>query len=263
MKYIASLPWYDHPKSAPALNLFWASIKDYLVHNGIAGVPTELNRTLALEFQWQNPGLLLSQCCGPDLFTDAADNVSCLGRPVFNNLDCPPGYYYSHIVSNRKSLSNPRVAINSLTSWSGNAALRQWLHKRGEQWSRVTVSGSHQTSLSLLRQGQVDLVAIDAHTWPLLDTASIHIIGRSALALTPPFISGIKDAHIFGLVREALINSISSNIAGIGISRLLDASKELYKPIVESLDEPGSHGDACLGSDILLQVQTLQSGFQR
>lgn len=231
MSLIASLPWYDHPKSSAALDWFWGKLRSRLVRNGLAAAPLSLNRSIPLPDQWQHPGLVLSQCCGPDLFTRPAENVICLGRPVFQDLDCPPGYYYSHIVSRGVLPANPSVAINSPTSWSGNTALGQWLRERGGGCSRCVISGSHANSLRLLRRGEVDLIAIDAHTWTLLDKAGVDIIGRSALAITPPFISGIADVLIREVIKEALLRTLSSNGYRIGISGALGASRALYDTV--------------------------------
>lgn len=231
MNLIASLPWYDHPGSASELDLFWDNLRSRLIDGGIGGVPTRLNRSLPLTEQWRDAGLLLSQCCGPDLFTEAAASVNCLGRPVFSELDCQPGSYYSHIVSQNDLVSNPAIAINSPTSWSGNRALRQWLAERGENCSSCVVSGSHQRSLDLLLSGTVDLVAIDAHAWRLLDSEGVKIIGRSDIAATPPFITGIENPESREIVRTALTQTIASIGNCIGISELLAANEADYAPI--------------------------------
>lgn len=231
MNFLSSLPWYDHPRSSAALDSFWQSMREQLISDGMAGVPARLNRTQPLPDQWRNPGLLLSQCCGPDLFTESAATVSCLGRPVFSDLDCQSGFYYSHIISSASEVANPAVAINSPTSWSGNMALGQWLAARGSSISRCVISGSHQNSLALLRAGKVDVVAIDAHTWSLLDTSGLSVIGRSELAATPPFISGIEDSRTRKLIAAALEQCIASAGHRIGISELLAATREDYEPI--------------------------------
>lgn len=231
MNFLSSLPWYDHPSSSMALDSFWQSMRERLVSDGMADVPARLNRSQPLPDQWRDPGLLLSQCCGPDLFTESTATLSCLGRPVFSDLDCQSGFYYSHIVSRETEVSNPAVAINSPTSWSGNLALGQWLAARGSSSSRCVISGSHQNSLDLLRAGEVDVVAIDAHAWNLLDPSGLSVIGRSELAATPPFISGIEDSRIRQRIRSALEHCIASEGLRIGISELLAATREDYAPI--------------------------------
>lgn len=243
MNLLASLPWYDHPRSSTALDLFWEDMRSRLVRAGFVGAPDRLDRSMSLVEQWRDPGLLISQCCGPDLFTEPAAGVSCLGRPVFTDLECPPGYYYSHIVSLGALVSNPAIAINSPTSWSGNRALGQWLAVRGEGYSSCIISGSHQNSLDLLRAGRVDLVAIDAHTWRLMGRAGLHVIGRSDVAATPPFITGIKAPEAREAIRRSLMQSIASDGSGIGISELHAASKLDYHAIVS-----GYRLDACSDS---------------
>lgn len=242
MSLIASLPWYDHPASSLALDRFWSGLRSQLVQNGLVAAPRRLNRSDPLPDQWQHPGLILSQCCGPDLFTIAAERVSCLGRPIFQDLDCPPGYYYSHIVSRGVPPSKPAVAINSPTSWSGNTALGQWLRERGDGCSSCVITGSHENSLRVLRRGEVDLIAIDAHTWTLLDKTGVDIIGRSTLAITPPFISGIADKLTREAIEAALVTALASNGYSIGISGALSASRTLYDPVKEGtgIDLSGS-----------------------
>lgn len=176
--------------------------------------------------------MVLSQCCGPDLFTKVTEKVRCLGRPAFTDLDCPPGYYYSHIVSRDNLVTAPCVAINSLTSWSGNTALKEWLLEQGQKCSRYVITGSHQNSLNLLREGMVDLIAVDAHTWTSLDHHGVCIIGRSGLAVTPPYISGIQDEKVRGIIKRALAESLLKEGCALGVSELLYADKILYKPVV-------------------------------
>ena len=231
MKPIVNLPWYDSPLAADALDLFWNELRRQLLLLGYRDLPNGLDREENLVEQWQDPALLLSQCCGPDLFTEATRGVSCLGRPVFTDLDCAEGYYYSHIVTLGLPLNNPRIAINSPTSWSGNFALQRWLTENGYANSHCIVSGSHQNSLDLLRSGEVDLIAVDAHYWSLLDTEHTVIVSRGHVAPTPPFITNLKSDDDRRLLATVLKDSIASHGHWLGISDILPSEKETYREL--------------------------------
>ncbi len=230
MTPIVNLPWYDSPAAAKSLDFFWSALRQELVLLGFQDLPITLNRGGSLVDQWQDPNLFLSQCCGPDLFTESTSGVSCLGRPIFTDLDCAAGYYYSHIVSLGSPLLNPRIAINSPSSWSGHYALERWLAESGLESSVRIVSGSHQQSLNLLRLGKDDLIAVDAHYWNLLDTEDAVIIDRSQTAPTPPFITNLADEDARQLLRGALENSLAVHGHSLGISGMLLSDRKIYQP---------------------------------
>ena len=199
MKLVATLPWYDLPATGPALDALWQNIRQQLrltATDGCKLLPTGLTRNTDLTELWQNPGLLLSQCCGPDLFTQQAMALIPVARPVFSMLDCAPGDYYSHIVTGTGSLpEHPRLVINGLTSRSGCFALLEWLEQQSIKPASIEVSGSHQESLQWLKQNRADLAAIDAQSWNFLRTESLYIIGRSRPAPAPPRLSCTKTAQ--------------------------------------------------------------------
>lgn len=152
-------------------------------------VPAQLDRNTPLDKQWANPMLLISLCCGPDLFTPAAAHLQVIARPVFEDLDCDEGHYFSHIVYNPQySGGLARLVVNSLSSRSGHGALIEWCKQRKIATQQLSVSGSHHNSLAALRQNQADFAAIDAHSWNLLQEKDLDIIGRSAQALAPPYV---------------------------------------------------------------------------
>lgn len=243
MRLIASLPWYDLPALRPQLDAFWSVLRHELsnelqrLHSDPVPLPDRLNRHTPLIEQWANLGLLLSQCCGPDLFTPQAQELVPIARPVFSDLDCSPGQYFSYIVSashqtRRHDLNDSgRFVINSASSRSGCAALFEWATANGMGCNQVVISGSHASSLESLRNGTADMAAIDAHSWPLLNSRGITIIGRSKEAPTPPFVMHQRSPITPALMHEALSSAIQQAGASINIEAVISASRQTYQPI--------------------------------
>ncbi len=239
MSLIASLPWYDLPVRQPQLDAFWSVLRNEL-HRLSAPLlpdrlplPETLNRHTPLVEQWAHPALLLSQCCGPDLFTPQAQELVPIARPVFADLDGTPGQYFSHIVTarGREHGGSGRFVINSASSRSGGAALFEWAAASGIDCDQVLISGAHASSLDYLRHGWADLAAIDAHSWPLLDTRGITIIGRSTEAPTPPFVMHRRNPIGAALIRTALDYAIEQAGASIQIAALMNINSQTYQPM--------------------------------
>ncbi len=246
MSLIASLPWYDLPPLQPGLDAFWSVLRHELHRLSTSRLsdreplPDTLDRHTPLVEQWANPDLLLSQCCGPDLFTPQARGLVPIARPVFSDLMCTPGQYFSYIVSasdrefeleGRKSARSARFVINSASSRSGCAALFEWANANEIDCNQVLISGAHAGSLEYLRNGAADLAAIDAHSWPLLDNRGITIIGRSTEAPTPPFVMHQHSPVSAALMRKALSGAIQQAGASINIEAIMSASSQTYRPI--------------------------------
>lgn len=186
---VAALPWYDGPSTYASFDDFWRVVGRVLLTDGVEGVPVELERNMPVETQWRHRNLLVSQCCGLDLFFDSTRDLEPFAVPVFESLDCADGMYYSHVVSAaRQTPVHPRLAINSPTSRSGHAALLAWLNDRDLDWTIAIHSGSHAQSVAALRSGTADVAAIDAFTWRHLDHEGLHVIGRTSDVLAPPFV---------------------------------------------------------------------------
>ncbi|MGB0865979.1 MAG: PhnD/SsuA/transferrin family substrate-binding protein [Granulosicoccaceae bacterium] len=212
MRKTASLPWYDSPNTRAALDSFWRVTRHALLDLGMEQVPEQLDRNSPPEQLWSNSGLLLSQCCGPDLFTDEARDLWVIARPVFSDLDCDHGLYYSHIVSARHYTGGPaRLVINSPSSRSGHGALVEWCAQERIEPARICVSGSHENSLARLRMGDADLAAVDAHSWKNLTTGKVEIVGRSKPALSPPYVTHTNQAaereRIFAALTQAIFEA--------------------------------------------------------
>ncbi len=227
---MASLPWYDLPSAHEDLDDFWSVLRRELEAAGIHDLPRGLDRTTPIRNQWQRPGLVVSQCCGLDLFTPAAQSLAPLARPVFSDVDCEPGNYFSHVVAARKIERQPRLAvINSASSRSGCVALLEWATERGWLNLDVVISGSHRESLRYLRDGLADIASIDAHSWNLLDCSGMSIIGRSSDAPAPPFVAHRECSVSPAITLQSVTRAVEEAGDLIGISGVLPASLDDYQ----------------------------------
>ncbi|OED37539.1 hypothetical protein AB833_23160 [Chromatiales bacterium (ex Bugula neritina AB1)] len=238
MNNLVCLPWYDLPNSSSKLDLFWQTLRISLRAAGFHNLPAELSRDHPYEVQWQQEHLLLSQCCGPDLFKPVAKNLLPIGRPAFCDLSCKPGFYYSYIVSRCNGL--PKLihpVVNSISSRSGCGALLEWLEESEIQSDAFQVSGSHQNSVDLLQAGSASLAAIDAHSWPILsNTKGLNIVAQTKTAPTPAFVthkarvgSGNSESlqeNLFSALEEAIRQNGEKML---NIDRLLPAARDTYQ----------------------------------
>lgn len=230
-RYIASLPWYDSDAKREALNQFWRTVAQSLADAGVEGVQSELTRDQPFAALWQSPNLILSQCCGPDLFTPDGADLCVLARPVFAELDCQPGCYYSHIVARTEfSSTQARIVVNSLSSRSGYSALMEWMNSHAIEASAVHISGSHSNSLTMLEDGLADLAAIDAHTVNQQGIKlSLPVIDRSSESLAPPYVYNRNSAFNRDLLFQALADAVHIEGETIGISDVLRSDNDCYR----------------------------------
>jgi len=176
------------------------------------------------------PSLILSQCCGPDLFQDYASNIVPFAAPVISAYEVAPGYYFSHIVKKESAeLSFSRVVINNKTSHSGCTAVKLWLSARGIKNYSVYESGSHRNSVRELQEGRADVAAIDALSWRYIDTRGIQILDNSEAALAPPFIAGADSTIPLDMLRPMLGNALKQYGSALGITGLVPVSKGDYQ----------------------------------
>lgn len=231
---VANLPWYDYPESAAGLDRFWACVRDALRALGQTDVPETLTRSDDVQGQWADPGLLLSQCCGPDLFTTAGAGLEPIARPAFAELDATAGHYFSHVVGRLPSRGALRIVVNATSSRSGHGALRDWLAEQGLEIGAVTVSGSHAASIDTLRRGEADVAAIDAHNWRWLETEGLDVIGRSAEAPSPPWVVHRDAGANPDRLREALVRAVDVAGPAIGIVGVEPADRALYAPFARA-----------------------------
>ncbi|MEM7363729.1 MAG: PhnD/SsuA/transferrin family substrate-binding protein [Pseudomonadota bacterium] len=216
---IVSFPWYDLPP------VQWANDALYKA----TGLDGELNRELSPTDTWYSPDLLISQACGLDLFFTEAP-IQPFAAPIFD-LDCEPGHYYSYIVGDP---DGQVAAINSLSSRSGLSALFTVC-----QPIQTHITGSHLASLAALRAGTVDVAAIDAVTWHILERSapehidSVRIVDRSTTAPAPPFVSRRDQPHSIAMaVLDNAFDHSTSAKKALGITGVNPVTYDDYLPVL-------------------------------
>ena len=199
----ASFPWYDLPSVRWANDALWQAM-------GLGGA---LDRATPVNTQWRAHDLVVSQACGLDLFLGDAPIEPVLA-PVFD-LDCEDGCYYSYLIGSRDGVA----AVNSLSSRSGLSALLTVCEPRS-----LIVTGSHEASLSAVRQGSADMACIDAVTWKILErdvpskVRGLGVLDRTCSAPAPPYVVG-RAGRQDGLV--PLITAAMNNPATLLARRAL------------------------------------------
>lgn len=235
----AALPWYDFPTTRPALDAIWRDVSLSLRAQDF-DVPRSLDRTTPFEELLCDPGLVLSQCCGLDLFRPAARNVVPFAAPVMPDLNAPPGNYYSYIVSLSPEVTAvTSVVINNRHSHSGHTAIRTWLSVNGYSDYTVTESGSHARSLEALRAGQADVAAIDALSWRHLHTDGLYAIANSDAAPAPPFIVGAESIVPEQNMLDALDAALRTHGAAVGIEGVVRVSRSSYRSLARAAADCG------------------------
>ncbi len=198
----ASLPMYDRPEMRDATDGFWALIRDALRDHGVAA-PEELKRDEPnLWTMWTSPDLLFSQTCGLPVRMTLHDKVQLVFTPDTGLPGCPPGYYNSALLTRPDLAERPvedlltlRLAINEPESQSGWGSINRYAADRGVAIKRPRVSSAHAESVRLLLAGEVDLAAVDCHTWRLLqrydpETAGLVEVDRTRPTPATPYITG-------------------------------------------------------------------------
>ena len=202
---LASFPWYDLAEIRWAQDVLWSAIGRELRERGWLEVPATLDRSQAYTAQWANAELLLSQACGYDVLYGFADALRLVATPRFAAPGCEGPSYSSYIVVRDRSpyekledLRGGRAAINAPTSHSGANALRQRtapLQEEGRFFASVRTSGSHEVSLRLIREDEVDVAAIDCVTHALFGQhrpaalAGTRVLESTPLVPAPPFVT--------------------------------------------------------------------------
>jgi len=222
MRATASLPMYDFPEVADALDTLYAALREAL--SGDA--PASLVHGRALHALWSDDGLFISQCCGYDLVNRYAGILTALVTPRYTAPGCSGTEYCSQILVGENSrvaelgeLRGGVCAVNGFESHSGMNALRALVapHQRdGRFFSRVTEWGTHADSIAAVARGDGDICAIDCVTHALLARhrpaalAGTRILCQSAPAPAIPFVVRIDRGEEFaGRLREALLEVLA------------------------------------------------------
>ena len=238
---IASLPMYAQPANRAAHDALWALIRDGLRDRGVTA-PETLDHDINHVESWGHPDLVLGQICNLPYRAEFRDRVTLIGTADYDLPDCPPGHYYSHVVTRTEpvDLVTARFACNDLMSHSGYGTAQRWAQDRGLVFTSALVTGSHRASMAAVAAGVADLAVIDAQTWWIAAqedgiTDGLHIIGHTAPSPGMTFITrpGQEPAPYFAAVNDA-INSLPAQYRKIlnlrGIVHLPQTAYDLPLP---------------------------------
>jgi ABC-type phosphate/phosphonate transport system substrate-binding protein len=213
------------------------------------GVARRNGEGIALMDLWLSPHLLLTQTCGYPLMTALRGRVRVIGRPRYELPDASGGNHCSLLLSraddprhNLPAFRGSRGVINGEDSNSGMNLMRHRLaplHREGQFFARVGISGSHRESLRWLREDTADLAAIDSVTFAYLarhaeaEVAGLRIVDRSALSPTLPFITAasvtVEQAEERRQVMNTTLQQLPEVSELLGLQEVLAASESDYQ----------------------------------
>jgi ABC-type phosphate/phosphonate transport system substrate-binding protein len=226
------------------------------------GVTRRNAEGLSLLDLWLSPGLLLTQTCGYPLMTALRGQVRVLGRPRYELPDSSGGNHCSLILSRandpRRTLGDfhdSRGVINSEDSNSGMNLLRHRLvplHRDGQFFAQVGISGSHRESLRWLRADLADLAAIDSVTFAYLarhaedEVAGLRAVARSAFSPTLPYITAAsvtdEQAEELLQVMNQTLRELPEVAEVLGLHEVLAATERDYQVVLEYQREAEGSG---------------------
>ena len=209
-----------------------------------------------------SPHLLLTQTCGYPLMTALRGQVRVIGRPRYELPDSSGGSHCSLLLSRaddpRQTLPDfrdSRGVINDEDSNSGMNLLRHRLaplHRDGQFFASVAISGSHRKSLRWLREDQADLAAIDSVTFAYLahhareEVAGLRVVARSALSPTLPYISAagtsVEQAEHLRQVMNQTLSELPKVAQILGIKEVLPAREIDYQLVLDYEQEAQALG---------------------
>ncbi len=260
----ASLPMYDLPEVRNAHDTLWSVLAQNLRHHGVNNVPDSLAHGRPVATLWNDPDLLISQCCGYDIVHSYKDILRPIATPQFAAFGCLGENYCSTIVvaencpyTDVRDMAGTIAVINGLESHSGMSALRHLVaqcHTGGKFFSCVKVSGSHSASLDMIRRGKANIAAIDSVTLALLSKhqsntmAGLKILGATYTAPAPPYVvrADLPEAEVTKIT-DALFETFNEpTLAGYRAQLLLTgltrARQEDYWILEAYKDHATKHG---------------------
>lgn len=242
---VASMPMYDMPEVRKALDSLWAGLARYLAREGLPDVPAKLTHGRTLRSFWNDPGLIISQCCGYDIVYGYAGKLRPIATPHYGAHGCR-GSKYSSVVIVAEDCAATDVllmpgavcVINGPESHSGMSSLRGLVapvSRDGRFFSQVKVSGSHAASLAMIRLGEADVAAIDCVTYALMEAyrpaalAGTRKLGRTYRASGIPYVTRWNvDEDTVRRMRSALYSTFAD-------PDLATACRALYLKDIEAL----------------------------
>ncbi|MFS2126958.1 phosphate/phosphite/phosphonate ABC transporter substrate-binding protein [Pseudomonas sp. Pseusp97] len=252
---IAELSMYTAPEVIRNASEAW------ITHTlELLGVRRERWHDEDLHALFLTPDLLFTQTCGYPLMTALRGRVRLIGRPDFDLPHSAGGEHCSLLLvredeqrNDLQALRGSRGAANNPDSNTGMNLLRHalapWQHG-GRYFSELHWSGSHRQSLAWLREGRVDLIAVDSVTFAYLalhspdETSGVRLLQRSAPSPTLPYISSADAAQAQDL-REALNLALDQRpdiAATLHIRRVLPAVEADYEVLLDYQREAVEQG---------------------
>lgn len=218
---LAAINMYVLPSLLSAIDDLWSGIARAMRSEGVPDVPGALTWRPADEDLWLSQDLFLAPTCGYPLVTKLSGKVRTIATPCFRVGDAVGSSYWSwilvrddHSAERVEHLQGARCAYNNKDSHSGYAAFRHLvapLAREGRFFGEVLESGAHVESVSMLREGRVDVCCVDAITFELMRrhepwrAEGLAIIGRTASAPAHPYITaGATDDEVLRRMRSAL-----------------------------------------------------------
>ena len=211
---------------------------------------------------WLSRHLLLTQTCGYPLMTALRGRGRVIGRPRYELPDSTGGNHCSLLLTRaddpRRSLSalrGSRGVINGEDSNSGMNLLRHRLaplHRDGQFFANVAISGSHRESLRWLRDDLADLAAIDSVTFAYLaqhaqaEVAGLRVLARTAFSPTLPYIAAAgttdEQAEQLRQVMNQTLKELPDVAETLGLPEVLPASESDYQVILDYQQEAEALG---------------------
>jgi ABC-type phosphate/phosphonate transport system substrate-binding protein len=199
---------YDRPQIQWANDALWRAVADRLLSAGIEDVPLSLERGRPLPSIWDDPSLLLAQCCGYPFATQWRDRLTYVATPIYTAAGCDGSAYRSRIVvradgpaQRLADLRHRRAAYNERGSNSGLNLFRAAVAPLADSvpfFSAVEETGSHVASARLVARGGADVAAIDTISLAHLErhepetARHLRVIGFTEAAPGLPLVTAIS-----------------------------------------------------------------------
>ena len=195
---------YNFPEIRSALDIFWSGFAVHLKKEGIKNIPLALTHGNSVKSLWDDPKLLITQCCGYDLISHYKNVLVPVAVPHYSAPGCSGSEYSSFIVVrddnpvfNVLEMQGSVAVINGPESHSGMSALRHLVashsHK-GRFFADIKISGSHIDSIDYVKRGLADVAPIDCVAYALLEKHrpqtvwGLRVLGRTFCAPAPPYV---------------------------------------------------------------------------
>ena len=239
-----SMPMYDLPETRDLIEAFWQGLRLHLQREGFSGLPRRVSHAAVFDL-WNNPDLLLSQCCGFDLLERYADRLLPVATPHYGAPGCEGSDYSSAVlvadhvlVDDVLDMAGAVCVINGWESHSGMNSLRALVapkNRDGKFFSVVKASGGHAASIDMLRRKEADVTAIDCVTYALIECyrpaalAGTRRLGLTYSAPAIPYVTRTSvDEDTIRRLRAGLFSAFAD-------PSLVDVRRGLYLKSLEEL----------------------------